>query len=384
MTARRLVIEAKQRPYPLAIVGPDHFRVRDGGPVSPETVLSPGYSLYCLRDEQREALFADTGPEADLSTAAFFYQTQYEAARSLVAVPYDALHSLAQRVHVDDRQLIMLFSTGRCGSTLASKAFAAAGMPVWSEPDTFTQLVMLRAAGRCDAATLGRLVRSTAQLTFRGGGPQAVKFRSCAIELAELLALSYPAAKVIFLYRQADTWTQSSLRAFGSYDPVMLGGPARGQAQPAVGPGQAAVQDRLGQLIPLLANYRRRLGRLLSPLESLACQWVRQMECAMSLDKAGVTVIPVRYEDLVAQPRQVLADLFARCGLEPDAAAWRAVDSAFRADSQAGTSLARTALGEQGPALDEALRAELARVIADLSTVVTAHTVLPLPAPVPR
>jgi hypothetical protein len=381
MTARRLVIEAKQRPYPLAIVGAHHFRVRDGGPVDPATVLSPGHSLYCLRHEKREALFVDTGPETDLSSAAFLYQTQYDAARSLVAVPYDTLHALARKVRVDDRQLIMLFSIGRCGSTLASKAFAATGVPVLSEPDAFTQLVMLRADGRCDEATLGRLVRSCAQVTFRANGPQAVKFRSCAIELAELLAASYPAARVIFLYRQADTWTQSSLRAFGAYDPAMTGGPPGGQAQPAQGPGQTAVQDRLGLLIPLLATYRKRLGRLLSPLESLACQWVRQMECAMSLYKAGVTMIPVRYEDLVARPRQVLTDLFARCGLEPDAAAWRAVDSAFRRDSQAGTSLARTALGAHDAILDDSLRHELTRVITELSTVVTPNIVLPVPVP---
>ncbi|GIH06164.1 hypothetical protein Rhe02_42310 [Rhizocola hellebori] len=381
MMARRLVIEAKQRPYPLAIVGPHHFRVRDGGPVGPETVLSPGYSLYCLGDEKREALFVDTGPDVDLSSAAFFYQTQYDAARALVAVPYEALHTLAGQVNVDDRQLILLFSIGRCGSTLASRAFAATGVPVWSEPDAFTQLVMLRADGRCDPATLRRLVRSCAQVTFRGSGPHAVKFRSCAIELAELLAGNYPAARVIFLYRQADTWTQSSLRAFGAYDPVMVSSPSLGQAQPAQGAGQSAVQDRLGLLIPLLATYRRRLGRLLSPLESLACQWVRQMECAMSLYQAGVTVIPVRYEDLVAQPRQVLADLFARCGLDPDAAAWRAVDSVFQADSQAGTSLSRSALGPPGATLDDAQRVELARVIADLSTVVTPDTVLPVSVP---
>jgi hypothetical protein len=381
MTARRLIIEAKQRPYPLAVVGPHHFRLRDAGAVDPATVLSPGHSLYCLLHEKREALFVDTGPDADLSSAAFFYQTQYEAARSLVAVPYDTLHALARQVRVDDRQLIMLFSIGRCGSTLASKAFSAIGVPVWSEPDAFTQLVMLRADGRCDDATLGRLVRSCAQLTFRAAGPQAVKFRSFAIELAELLAGSYPAARVIFLYRQADTWTQSSLRAFSTYDPAMTGSPSRGQAQPAQGPGQTAVQDRLGLLIPLLANYRKQLGRLLSPLESLACQWVRQMECAMSLNKAGVTVIPVRFEDLVARPRQVLTDLFARCGLEPDAAAWRAVDSAFRSDSQAGTSLSRLALGDHDATLDEALRVELTRVIAELSTVVTPDIVLPVPVP---
>ena len=240
---------------------------------------------------------------------------------------------------------------------------------------------MLHAEGRCDATTLGRLVRSCAQVTFRATGPQAVKFRSFAIELAELLARSYPAATVIFLYRQADTWTQSSLRAFGAYDPAMISGPSHGQVQPAQDAGQTAVQDRLGLLIPLLANYRRRLGRLLSPLESLACQWVRQMECAMSLYKAGVPVIPVRYEDLVARPRQVLTELFARCGLDPDAAAWRAVDSAFHADSQAGTSLSRTALGEHGATLDGQLRDELARVIAELSTVVTPDTVLPVSVP---
>ncbi len=381
MTARRLVIEAKQRPYPLAVASPDHFRVRDAGAADPAVVLSPRFSLYCLDHDRRRALFVETGPQTDLTTATFYYQAQYEAATALVAVPYETLHALARQVRVDDSGLVLMFSVGRCGSTLAGRAFAAAGIPVCSEPDAFTQLVSLRAAGRCDDATLADLVRSCAQLTFRAQGRQVVKFRSFAIELAELLLRGYPAATVVFLYRQAHSWTQSSLRAFSAYDPAMEANPMPGPAEPARGAGQTAVQNRLGLLVPLLAHYRARVGRLLSPLECLACQWVRQMHLALSLYRSGVPVYPMRYEDLAAAPLPALASLFARCGVTPDEAQWLAVQRVLHADSQAGTSLSRLTLGRHATTWEEALRGELNRVIADLSTVVTPHTILPVPVP---
>jgi hypothetical protein len=84
-------------------------------------------------------------------------------------------------------------------------------------------------------------------------------------------------------------------------------------------------------------------------------------------------MLGLRYEDLLAAPRDALAALYAYAGLDlPDAATVAAV---LAADSQVGTDLARHALDSRTHGTDVD-GAELDRVIADLDPVITAGTVL--------
>jgi hypothetical protein len=372
MTARRLIIEDKVRPYPLALVAPDHFRAREAGPVDPAVVVeAPNVSLYCLDPARREAIFVETDPAVELSAAPFSFQAQYDAARGLIAVGFPALHELADRMSSDQRRLVLVYSIGRCGSTLVGRALAElGGATLLAEPDVFTQLVALRqAAPSRDGLTpdeLSRLVRSCARLMFtrpRSGGADvlAVKFRSFVIELADVLHTHLRTARAVFAYRHAVGWTRSTLRAFGAYDPSMA-------------ESLAPVQDRLGRLVPVLARYRARLGRVLTPVEATACQWVSQMERAVALQKAGVAMYAVRYEDLAAHPRVQLAALLAHCGLPTGSSA--ALDRVLAEDSQAGTSLARDRLAGVDDTLDGTAIVELKRVIAELSRIVTPDLIL--------
>jgi hypothetical protein len=367
--ARRLVLDGKVRPYPVALVGPDHFRFTEGGPVDPRVAVDdPAYSLYCLDHDRRRALFVEVAPGADLSAHPFYYQAQYEAARGLVAVPYDALHAIADGVETDKGQLVLIHSVGRCGSTLVHRALRTVpGAVGRSEPDVFTQLLTLREAGRCEPAEVDRLVRTCGRLVFAdrrdGPGPLVVKFRSFAIELGDLIHKHFPDAKTVFLYRHAEAWSRSSARAFGSYDPTMVR-------------TQTIVQDRLGLMIPLLARHRASKQRLLTPVEALACHWVSLMARAVALREAGVPMYPVRYEDLLADPVRTLRGVFLHCGLPgPDDAALRSV---LAADSQAGSSLSRAAVGA-GPdagGLTADQVAQLRAAIGELSDRITPDLVI--------
>src|SRR5205807_9559763 len=138
--ARALVIEGKLRTSPVSVASPHDFRVRDGGRTDPRVVLQqPNLSLYCLDFDHRQALFAETLPECDLSRAPFLYQAQYEAARRLIEVPSDILQCLAAEVAIDPSRLILIYSVGRCGSTLVSRAFSeVVGVDSISEPDVFS------------------------------------------------------------------------------------------------------------------------------------------------------------------------------------------------------------------------------------------------------
>ena len=76
----------------LSIVAPLDFTFADAGEADARLVLDrANVSLYCLDPENRRALFAETDPAADLIKAPFLYHAQHQAARRLVAVPYDLL-----------------------------------------------------------------------------------------------------------------------------------------------------------------------------------------------------------------------------------------------------------------------------------------------------
>ena len=344
--ARRLAIVERTRPYAVAVAGPGDFLFRDDGEVDPEIVMrQPGFSLYCLDPATRTALFVQTPDSVDLAQAAFYYQAQHAHALTAVAVPFALLPRLAEVAIIDPARLTLLYSIGRCGSTLVARALSSlGGVTALSEPDVFTQLVGLR--GTMSDAELSELVRLCVRLvcgTAAPGRTVALKFRSFVVEIADLIHLNYPAARRVFLYRHVVDWSRSSVQAFTGYDPA---------ASQSLRP----IQDRLGRLVPLMNAYRAAKDRLLTPVEMLASQWVSQVDRALGLPRP---LHAVRYEDLVTNPQSAMDDLFTFCGLVKPTG----LDEVLANDSQAGTTLAQSAVRDRPVHLDEA---ELNRAVAEL------------------
>ena len=107
-------------------------------------MLDPDVSPYCFDFDARK-LFCVSTP--DIAGATFFYQAQRQRARSVIKVPFDALPEAPPSP-------TLIFSIGRCGSTLLHKAFEAAGVRTVSEPDYFTQAALhSRTTRRCGASS---------------------------------------------------------------------------------------------------------------------------------------------------------------------------------------------------------------------------------------
>ena len=110
----------------------------------------------------------------------------------------------------------MIGSTGRCGSTLVSRAFHQADDAVsFSEPDAYMQLQVFRALS-ADPAEVRALLSACTRLLCAGASLHkgarlfALKLRSYGIELADLFYQLFPTAKAVFLYRHAETWARSA------------------------------------------------------------------------------------------------------------------------------------------------------------------------------
>lgn len=343
MSATILNITEKVRQDPTAFVHLSDFRTITGQNIPTHRILQdPTISLYCLDDAHQRAIFVQTPADVNLTQHPFYYQAQFEHAQRLIAVSYTTLHQLAADIPAAGKKLLLIYSVGRCGSTLLSQVFdAIEGVLSLSEPDYFTNMVLMRERNGRRDAELVQLLHSAIALQLKPLPDQttntwaahtywAIKFRSSGIEIADLLHQAYPAAKNIFLYRDAIKRTRSEARAFNLFTTNTL-------------KMNEDVLQRWLHLVPLLAGYQRKAmwGRL-SRIELSALAWLSRMDRYLSLYNQQIPMCAIRYEDLIAQPEAVIKQLFSFCEIPH-----RLITNTlhvFERDSQAGSTLSRATI----------------------------------------
>jgi hypothetical protein len=364
MQAYELIIDSKIKSSPFAIVSVEDFLVHAGQQLAPRIILEqPNISLYCLDHAGQRAIFVETSPDVDLLRAPFYFIAQYEAARRLIAVPYDTLHALTRDVEIDPQRIVLLYSTGRCGSTLFSHVLNLnSALVSFSEPDVFSQLVMLRTAGQSSAEEITSLLCDSLMIMSASARQQgfqsyAFKFRSYVLSVSDLLYQAMPQAKMLFLYRNALTWARSFSGAFGSADNQLEEG---------------LVKHGFRYMIPSVNTFLQTHAHI-SWLEYLACMWVSTMQDSRWLQQQWAALACARFEDLKATPRAVIESLLTHCGLplpDPDQLA-----EVLAKDSQAGTIGAEYREKPVRPLSDTEL-AELDHIIRQLDPGLTPDTIL--------
>lgn len=365
MQAYELVIDAKTKPSRFGIVSAEDFQSHIGQPLDPHIILEQkNISLYCLDHANQRALFVETAPEVELLQAPFYFIVQYEAAQRLIAVPYYTLHALVREVELDTQRIILFYSTGRCGSTLLSHVMNLnASVVSFSEPDVFSQLVMLRTAGQSSDAEIASLLRDSiivmsANARRQGFEYFAFKFRSYVLSVSDLLYQTIPDAKILFMYRNALTWAYSFSRAFG--EPTDDGF------------GERLNRSGFRYMIPSVNEYLKTHSQI-SWVEYVARMWVSTMQDTRWLQQQGANLSHGRFEDLKTEPEAVIETLLTHCRLPmPDLDQLAQV---LAKDSQAGTEGAQDKK-EFARRLTKADLAELNRVIRELDPELASDTIL--------
>ena len=138
-------ITARNKSFPVAFSEVGDFELGPAGRVSTfDNLASPEWTLYSVDATARHAVLVELPEGTDLSQASFVYSQQYAEARRAALMPFDTFIAAASDI-VPPAGLTFLFSTGRCGSTLASRILAQ--LPeVWSlsEPDYLTNIAVAR------------------------------------------------------------------------------------------------------------------------------------------------------------------------------------------------------------------------------------------------
>jgi hypothetical protein len=176
------------------ISGPHDFSLDAGRPVDSSRMFDPDVSPYCFDLANRTLLCVST---PDISGATFFYQAQRQHARSVIKVPFDSLPE-------ETGSPALIFSIGRCGSTLLVRALQAAGVRTVSEPDFYTQA----ACHQPPDASLRRVIAGATRLL-----PYSlIKLRLECNNAPLLIAGAFRSPRIMFILRDPVDWAASLRR----------------------------------------------------------------------------------------------------------------------------------------------------------------------------
>jgi hypothetical protein len=331
MGARLLHIERRTRGDPTRMASCNDFALReaddgDGDDLSAVVAERSSVTPYCLDHKNRRMIFVETPAQTDLSAAPFYYQGQFEMATRLIALPYERAHQIAMRLPARFEELVLIYSVGRCGSTLMSKIWRRLDDTYsLSEPDVLSQVSHLHAVGDLTDGEALQLLGSAIRLLYRPLSPCkrfVIKFRAHCIASAELMHWIHPAAHLVFMYRDAIDCIDSYIRVFGT-----------------VSVNRRSYNHAVLFTEPPPETYDQ-LGRLGEPLFG----WLNGMHHYLLMRWRGLPFVALKYEELVKNSRGTVARLFAHCGVS-DALVEKAC-AAMTEDSQAGTRLARNTGGK--------------------------------------
>jgi hypothetical protein len=269
---------------------PDDFRL--GGCCYTDSLSIVDNSILYRLDSAEERAYFTILDDVDAAyRSPFLYSVQYESAKHILSVPFERLSEF-----IDSSNLFptLIFSIGRCGSTLLVSLLRALGVPAVSEPSVFRQLIRSAEDGQLLNRRLVTVAvqTCTASIAQHFGGQPVIKLQSQCNYLIEAITYALPQYHAIFMFRESTTWARSVCRAF-SCEP-------RGLAH-----------------------------RLAADIKSY--DWLAQNHSGVQL---------VWYEDLVDRPEEVLRQLGALT--DPVSAdTRRRIYEVMAADSQEGTGLSR-------------------------------------------
>lgn len=328
----------------LGFINLKDFELEEDDFISTQELLNnPQISFFCLNHLEKKAIFVETPQDIDLTLAPFYYEAQYKNALRLFAVPYQELDLLIADEHNSTIKPILIYSVGRCGSTLLLKTFnKIQDVCTISEPDVYTKLVELRYRKQLNINLLKKLLNISTRILCsthikeNKNGICAIKMRSFDIEISDLMYQLFQQSKIIFIYRNIDDWARSAYRAYDLTNPYLLAMLKQSRSP-------------LDYLMPSIPKYAKQNGINISSY--MALQWLSPIFRYLSLYNTGVPLCAIRYEDLSSHPMPMIKTLLKYCELENNNI--EDIVQIFDYDSQEGTSISRAKLRQNQKILPE-------------------------------
>ncbi len=333
MSATLHAITSRSKDHPARRAKLADFGLDQGSPTSAQhVVMEVGWTLYCLDQASRHAVFVRTPASADLSATPFLRMAQFNLASHVALVPWSQLDDLAARLPLP-QNLIFIFNIGRSGTTLVSRMLGEVdGVTSLSEPNAQLDITMNRAQNGPELTR--QLIAACTRLQGRqadGNVPRTLAFKTYSQSLfncADYFA-AFPQAKYVFLYRDALSWANSLYKmAQGFGMPEALDRNARDFVWNIA----SAAYD-----ISIFENSLPGPAETFHHEDISAKCWQLHMDCYMKNLAAGVPFFALRYNEMNSDRENTTRMLLQHCDL-PSAAAASALHG-FDQDSQEGSGI---------------------------------------------
>eukprot|EP01111_Echinosteliopsis_oligospora_P011778 TRINITY_DN3957_c0_g1_i1.p1 TRINITY_DN3957_c0_g1~~TRINITY_DN3957_c0_g1_i1.p1 ORF type:complete len:410 (-),score=87.14 TRINITY_DN3957_c0_g1_i1:33-1262(-) len=312
-------------------------------------VHNPNITLYCFDFTLRRALFVLTSSARDIYTAPFLYLAQLAYATHVYSVPIELLEEVLLTSTAtsatsatsstsststwykesntslrSEDQIIFLFSTGRCGSTLLCKVMGKIkGVLGLQEPEPFTSLTGLRNAGGATDEDIVKLLRLIVvchckpEIHHHANIQKWIfKFQSQVTEYLDLFASAFPTSSRIFMYRNAEGVTKSIGRMM---------------------PDLNVEIDPLDHNTALFSGLKWISRDKKYNKDFVAIYWLTTVEKTLKFIRSGIKITSVRYEELVAQTEKTVRKLAEICKIKVDDDDIQNALDAMKTPSQEGT-----------------------------------------------
>lgn len=277
------------------MVGPEDLMNGRIRPVSFDSITKYNITPYCI-DFERNLIIGALGIDPyKASQATFHYDYIRSNAKNFLLLPINSLQINPPKINLS---ATLLFSPGRCGSTLLSKVISKMGIVSISEPDIYSQ-VALYIAPRDKASNKTNQVRFMLKWANYfllspflkiGASKLLIKFRSHVNASPAIVLSSFSGPyKTIFLRRNFESWCISRMRVFAN------------------------------------------------PVEENLSIYIQSLYCLKFLLK-NTDCLVLDYEDLNQNPRNVIDRLSTFFGIQVN---FEDLMDVFEKDSQADTRLAR-------------------------------------------
>lgn len=313
------------------------------------TIKDKDVHLFYL--SSTSAAFIRIGPDVDIFNIRknpIFFLAQTNNARELITVPRAVFDRMADEVDISERDVVWLFQTIRCGSTIWSQIFnSLPEFSVISETQTlFYSIVEYTNVHNVQQFTKTPEYEKMALANIKwyiASTPQKTKvfWKTTLLDdyLPPIILKHFPHHKMMFAYRNTLPCAASYEKAFGWVPLVKM----------EIG---YLVWD---MLVPKPTSYHSRRGKIYygsgydpiksdkaiqaakphnSSFEWFVLLWATKVSIMLQHIQSGIKIKPAKYEDLQGDPKGTIRGVFDYLGLSSDL-----MDLAYAAmelDSQAG------------------------------------------------
>lgn len=245
-----------------------------------------------------------------LDYCSFMRKTEVLNSNQLILVPLNHFHRMAEELGDPKGQLIFLFSTGRCGSTLLLQMIQTTGKCISiSEPDSTSSLALWY-KNKGDSPQLRQLCRDVVRWTcrpYKNFTPMAYMLKIMPLYTYALPIFrdTYPQSKCLFMYRNVIKVAQSIYR-ISRGSPILIMASALGKLSAMFTEGCFDYVGYLGK------EFRYRLRDDLSLGVVMAA-----VNCKLYVEFRlnGHAVSAVRYEDIMEDKHFAAREILKFCDL---------------------------------------------------------------------